>query len=559
MSENIRIFALGGMDENGKCLYVIEVNRDIFIIESGLKYPDRTNPGVDAIIPNFDYLKENKDRVKAYIITHGHDDQFGSLPFIYRDVPAPIYASEATIAIIKAYSKRLQLENNYQFISIKPTENIKIAGREFDFFQTVHSIMDSSGFAMATDQGYIVYSGDFIVEYNANKNYKHDLNALARIAEKNILILLSESAGAEKPGYTSPTHRLAPHIANAMQEAKGRVFISLFNQSVYNLEEVLQLCVSLGKKIIFYDNETADYIKTFTDFGGIVIPKNNVSSIDDLLRVRAQDVVVIMMSPGERIYNKIAELATGDNEDKRVVLGAGDTFIVACPSAPAFEVLATDAVDELYRTGVDVLNIKRKQISSMHAQEEDLKMMLSLLKPRFYLPIKGDYRQLIANAKIAVGMGVGLSHNNIFVLDNGMVLSISEGKGRILNAIDNVKCGDILIDGIGVGDVGATVISERQKLSDDGVIVMGVTVSKSLKKVVAGPDVQMRGFIFVKESDNIIKEITNIFVNGVNDYLNNQRGTIEDLRTQLADKCLRYVRRDTGKNPLIIPIVVEID
>lgn len=559
MSETIKIFALGGMDENGKCLYVIEVNADIFVVECGLKYPDRTNPGVDAIISDYSYLKENKDRVKAYIITHGHDDQIGSLPFVYRDVPAPIYASEATIAIIKAYTKRLTLDIPYQFMPIKPTGTVTIAGREFDFFQTVHAIMDSSGFAMSTDQGYIVYSGDFIVEYNSNKNYKFDMPALARIAEKNILLLMSESSGADKPGYTSPDHRLTPHIANVIQEAKGRVFISLYNQSVYNLEEVLTVCLSLNKKIIFYDDETANFIKTFTDFGGIVIPKNNLSSIDDLLRIRAQDVVVIMMGPGERVYNKIAELATGELDDKRVVLGPEDTFIVACPSAPAFEVLATDAVDELYRTGVNVVNIKRKQIAAMHAQEEDLKMMISLLKPHFYLPIKGDYRQLIANAKLAFGMGVGLSHNNIFVLDNGMVLAISEGKGRVLNAIDNIKVGDVLIDGIGIGDVSSTVITERQKLSDDGVIVMAVTVSKSAKKIVAGPDVQMRGFVFVKESDNILKEITNIFINGVNDFLTNPRSSWDDAKIGIADKALRFVRRETGKNPLILPNVVEID
>lgn len=559
MSEIIRVFALGGMDENGKCLYIIEVNKDLFVIEAGLKYPDRTNPGVDAIIPDYSFLKENKDRVKAYIITHGHDDQIGSLPFIYRDVPAPIYASAATIAIIKAYSKRLNIENNYQFFPVLPTSTFKVAGREFNFFQTVHAIMDSSGFAIATDQGYVVYSGDFLVEYNANKNYKHDLNALARIAEKDILLLLSESAGADKPGYTSPNHRLTPHISNLLQDAKGRVFIALFNQSVYNFEEVVALCVSSGKKIIFYDNETADFIKTFTDFGGINIPKANLASLDDLLRLRAQDIVVVMMSPGERVYNKIAELATHENEDKRVVVGPGDTFIVACPSAPAFEILATDAVDELYRTGADVVNIKRKQIASMHAQEEDLKMMLSLLKPRFYLPIKGEYRQLIANAKIAVGMGVGLSHNNIFVMDNGMVLQIENRKGRILPALDNIKSGDLLIDGIGVGDVGATVISERQKLSDDGVIVMGLTVSKTENKIVAGPDVQMRGFVFVKESDNILRELTSLFVNGVTDYLTNPKGSMDDLKTTIADKCFRYVRRETGKSPMILPIVVEID
>ncbi len=560
MSTPIRVFALGGLDENGKCLFVIDLNHDLFVIEAGLKYPDATHPGIDAIIPNFDYLVTNKDRVRAYIITHGHDDQMGALPYLYRKVPAPIYGSNATIALIKQFSEKFKSNLNYEFRPIKPTDHVNISGYQFDFFQTVHSIMDTSGFSISTPYGNIVYSGDFIIEHNANKNYKHDFNALAKIAERDTLLLLTESGGADKPGYTSPNHRLLPHLSLPFQEATGRIFIALYNQSVYNLEEAINYAFSQGKKIIFYDKETEDYIRTFQEFGSLTLPKDKIILRENHLRMPPQDLVILMMGSGEEIYKKIGVLAIGENEDKTLKIRVGDTFIAAAPSAPGIEILATDAIDELYRSGANVVNITRKKISSMHAQEEDLKTLISLLKPKYYMPVKGEYVELVANAKLAVSMGIGLNHLNTFLMDNGMVLEINDGKARVLNhELDLINTGDVLIDGLGVGDVRTNVITERQQLADDGVIVMGITISKKLKQIIAGPDIQMRGFVFIKDSENVLKELIAIYKEGIQDYLSKSFVLLDDTRQQIIDKSLRFIRRETGKRPLVIPIIIDID
>ncbi|MFA6942530.1 MAG: ribonuclease J [Bacilli bacterium] len=560
MTETVRIFALGGLDEDGKNLYVLEAGNDIFIIEAGAKYPDSSKPGIDCIIANYDYLLKNKGRVRAYIITHGHDDLIGALPYMYKDIPAPIYASKATIMMIEGFTKRRAMDIKYNFVEIEPSSRITIANRTVRFFQTCHAMMLSSGVAIKTEQGYVVYSGDFLVEYNANPHYRHDLNALAKIAERPILALLSESEGAEKAGYTSPNHRLTPHITAPFQDSQGRVFISLYNQSTYHLEEIIDMVKKHHKKLYLYDEYVRDYFARFNSIGMLKIPQINLVSPDDLLRVRKNDMVILMMAQGDDLYREIEALANGENEDKRIVLNPEDTFIVAAPPAPNFELLATDAIDCLYQTGVKVYEINRKMMSPMHASEEDLKMMISLLKPQYYIPVKGEYKQLMANAKLAVGMDVQLSHNNIFLLDNGMTIKFTEGKARLYAAGDEVvPTGDLYIDGTGVGDTTSTVLDDRTILSDDGVIVMGIAVSKSAAKVVAGPDIQMRGFVFVRENDAIINELTKLLVTSVNDFLKKGSFNADKCAEDISERAKRFVWRETRRSPMILPLISVVD
>jgi ribonuclease J len=289
------------------------------------------------------------------------------------------------------------------------------------------------------------------------------------------------------------------------------------------------------------------------------LPKDKVVLRENLLRMPPQDLVILMMAPGEKVYKKIGELSIGENEDRTFKIGAGDTFIVAAPVAPAIEVLATNAIDDLYRSGALVVNITRKMITSMHAQEEDIKTLISLLTPKYYMPIKGQYVELVANAKLAVSMNVGLNHMNTFLMDNGMVLEINDGKAKVLaSELDQIATGDVLIDGLGVGDVRKDVITERQQLADDGVIVMGITISKKDKTIVAGPDIQMRGFVFVKDSENVLRELIAIYKEAINEYLSKNFLLLDDVKQGIVDKALRYIRRETGKRPLVVPIIVDV-
>lgn len=557
MADKIRIFALGGLDEIGKNMTAIEINGELFIADAGLKIPDSSVPGIDNIIPDYTYLKENKERIKAFIITHGHDDQMGALPYVYKDIQAPIYATKPTIAMITALTTKLKLDNKYLFRAIEPSSLVTIGNRKVQFFQTAHSIMGSCGFAIETDQGYIVYSGDFIVEYNINQMFKHDLNALAKIAEKDVLILMSESSNADKPGYTSPTHRITPHLLRPFQEAKGKIFVALYTNSIYNLTETIRLAVAMKKKIIFYKNkETQDLVGTLNSLGEPLVNKASLGTVEDILRIRTQDIVVILLGHREDLFHEIEMLGTGECEDRLVRLNPQDTFIVAAPPVNGIETMATAAIDELYRTGAQILNISRKMLASMHAQEEDLKTMISLLKPKYYLPLRGEYRHLLANAKVALGMNMNYSHLNTFILDNGMILAIESGKAKVLES--SIHVGDLMVDGIGVGDVGGAVIDDRQKLSDDGVIIMALAISRVDKKIVAGPDIQMRGFMFVKDSEVLLKELTRILIDNVESCLaSGQR--LEEIKSLVHEKALRSVRKETGKDPMILPLIVEIN
>ena len=558
MEDKIKVFALGGLDEDGKNLQVVEINNDIFVIECGIRFPDKTTPGIDYVIPDFDYLKKNRERVKAYILTHGHDDEIGALPYIHKIVPAPIYGSDVTLVMVRSFFDHIRFDaSKLDLRAVKPTSDVVIAGRVFHFFHTAHNIAESMGVAIETTLGNVVFTGDYVVENNASENYLHDMNAIARIAEKETVLLMTESNYADRLGYTAPKYKITPLLSSFIEEVKGRLFIALFSRNIYNIDEIINLAVKMRKKIAFYDSETADIFKDMQKVNQLMIPKYNFVSIEDINRVRASETIVLMCGFGDRLFKKIATLANGLQEDRRIVLTPDDTFVVAAPASPNVEAIATAAIDDLYRSGVKVKALGKKDILKMHASEEDIKMVVATLKPKYYLPVKGSYRHLLANAQLVLGMGLKLSHKNVFVLDNGMVLQITKERAQILS--EKVKVGDLLIDGKGIGDVEGGVINERQQLSDDGVVVLGVTVSKSKRQVVAGPDVQMRGFVFLKDADTILKEVTKIFLSAVNDGLNKANYRISEIQNTASEAIIRYVRRANGKNPMVLPLIIEID
>lgn len=556
--EKIKVFALGGLDECGKNMYVMEVGEDIYIIEAGYKYPDKTSPGIDLIIPNYQYILDHKDQIRGIIISHGHMDEMGALAYIFRDhdLDIPIYGTSVTHAMIRLHARRLGFHNNYRFFEIKNSDHIRIGSHEFQFFQTAHMIAGSIGFSLHTEQGEIVYSGEFIVEFNNHPKYKLDINQIAKIAERDVLLLMSESRYADHPGYTAPSHRVTPLIQKTFQDAPGRTLVALYEHNIYNLNEVVRLAIDSNKKMIFYGKDAQEILETLNSVGEFMIPKNNLATMDDIFRIREQNIVIILLGNRDTLYRQIELLATGESEEKKLTIQPSDTFFVIAPPQIGTETLAVSAIDEIYRTGANVVNITKKQIASMHAQEEDLKTMLSLLKPRYYMPISGEFRHILANARVAVSMNQGYTHLNTFVLDNGMVLAFENRKPLPLQ--ETVPVSDLLVDGSGVGDVGDIVLTDRQKLADDGVICMALTVSKTEKRVIAGPDVQMRGFVLVKDSETLLHELADTFSDIVNEQLRKD-GNMETAKQNTYEKAIRMVRKSTGKDPMILPLIVEIE
>ncbi len=560
MQDKIKFFALGGLDENGKNMFVVEINDNIFIIEAGIKYPDKHTPGVDIIVPDCSYILENKDRVKAYIISHGHDDQMGALPYVYKNIPAPIYCSRETKIMIERKTKDygLLLDSKYDFNLVKDADTVSIAGVNFTFIAMTHSTPGALAIAIETSEGYIVYTSDFVVDFGAINLHRMNLSLLAKIAEKGTLLLLSESCAAEKIGNASPKHKITPHINSLFQDSNGRIFISIYSQNAYNMREVIDLAIKTNKKLLFLNQDDYELISEL-EYKDNPLPRDSVIKFEDINRVAEKDLLVIISGTGEEIFKNLIDLSTGSYDGRSLEFKDTDTFVIASPSVSGTEVISINALDDVYKTGVNVKYLSRKDIASMHAQEEDLKMMLSLLKPKYYLPVKGDFKSLMANAKIALNSSLGFNHNNIFIFDNGTILNIENGKAKP-DFKNSIKTGDILVNANSVGQINDIVIQERQKMARDGVIILSISVSMEDKEIVAGPDVQMRGFIFLKDSENIVKQITQIFIEQVEVYLTGYyEGNKEVLIEKIKDRVYRYVRKETGKTPLIFPNILEID
>ena len=559
MEDIIKVSALGGLDENGRDCYVIEINNDIFVIDAGLALPDKTIPGVDYLLANAQYLINNKDRIRAYIMTHAHDENMGALKYFYDDAPAPIYCTRFTKHVIETQFNFNALRIPLEFEVVPPTSSQKIAGRNVHFFQTSHNAAYSFGVAIETTKGNIVFTSDFIVDYSVKTPaYIFDMKALSILSEKPTFLLMSESKGANYEGYCSPRHRVIPLIERYFKTNR-RIFINCFWQNFFRISEIIDLCLENNKKIFFYNDFTRRIMKMLMDFNPTRIPASIVVNKEDLLRVREQELVILMLGRGEELYKELVNIADGTGEDKRVRLNHRDIFINAALPTPTLETIATRSIDYLYRTGADVIWIKKNQITAMHPRQDDLKFFLSVLKPRYYLPVRGNFINLMANAKLALSMGIGLNHTNVFILDNGMQLCFNElGRPSILpNNPATMPTHPILVDGSGVStNVAENIVNDRRQLSVDGEVVIAVTVSEAEKRIIAGPDCQMRGFVYVKEAEPLLKSIANIFVDEVTTALSVNNINFENVKASAQERIRRFIKRENGREPMNIPNIV---
>ena len=555
MSNKVRIFSLGGLDENGKNMYVLEINEDIFVFEAGIKYPEKYMPGIDMIIPKYDYLLEHKDKIKAIFISHGHDHVMAALPYITKDIKAPIFCSKVTNRLIDDTTQRLGFTPNYNYHIVNAGDEIEISGHKVVFFATTHSISQSLGIAVETGDGYVVYTGNFIIDYGTLPQYKTDINFISRLGDKKVLCLLAESNGSDKDGFTSPKHKLTPVVESVFAQATGRIVFSMHAQNIFGIREILDLAVKYKRKILIYNKQVENLYKhPLTEYATSSIPQSYFLKLDEANRPGNENIVIIISEIGERLIHALSKVVGGGS--RHVILRPTDTFIVANKPLAGLEMLQTKVVDDIYRAGCKVINISKKQVVSMHPHAEDLKMMISLLRPKYYMPVDGPYNKLIANAQVAVEMNAGYNHTNVFVYDNGMVAQFENGVYKGFQ--EQIETGDVMIDGLGVGDVGGSVITDRQKLAEDGVVILGITVDTKNKEVVAGPDVQMRGVIFLKDADDFVTNLIKLFEETVVEYLNEDTISFPETKVKIRDKIHFFIRKSTGKEPLIMPVIIEI-
>lgn len=548
----IRIFALGGLDEDGKNMYIVENGNDIFAIECGMKYPGADQLGIEMIIPDFEYLKENADRVKGVFITHGHDDVIGALANLLKEVKVPVYMAPLTAKLFDRRAKKEGLKD-YEIHRVRRNGQFKIGQTEIRTFGTTQSIADGFGVAIRTEDGYVVYTSEFIVDYDTKTDaFKFDMTDIMEIGRRGVLVLLSESVGATREGHSAPQHRITKILEPYFEDAKGRIIVTTYSQNLYRVIELVELANRFNRKVMIYDDELRSLMQDMANLGyyripaGLdIAPQNFDNNLDNTL--------ILVAGNGKTIFKKMHNIAT--HEDNVIQLRPSDTVIIASPAVPGTEREESSMEDDLYKETPNVFAVDAKRAFSMHASIEDLKMMLFLLNPQYYIPVKGEYRQLISNANIALDMGYPA--NNIIVLDNGQIATIEDG--TVARKFDSIDVDDVFVNGNENLDAGGMVLKDREVLSTDGAIIVGVVVNHVTKQIIGGPDVQSRGVIYLKDADYIIKEIGKIMENVINTAA--EAGTYDNMncRAEARDKISRYVMKETGKKPMILPAIVEIN
>ena len=545
--------ALGGLDEDGKNMYLVEIDGDIFVLEAGLKYPSESEQlGIEYIIPDFTYLIEHKDRVKGIFISHGHDDVMSAIGHLLSQIDIEVYATALTAKLLEDEFKHHKLKNKHVHV-VKRDDTFKVAGHTVHTFPVMQSIADGVGFAFETDSGLIVYTSEFIFDYDfLNQAFSMNINALSDLGKQNVLVLMSESTGSKRSGYTAPKHRITDHVEHYFEEPDRRILITLYRQNLFRIMEVLELAAKYNRRVFFYNDEHIKLLKTVDDLGYYKVPRGVIMTREEFDNDR-KDVVVVVSGSGNQVFKLMNNIAIG--EDDVVELRKQDIVLIVSPVVPGTEKDATTMENDLYKADVIIVKLNAKEVLSMHASIEDLKMMLYLIRPKYYLPIKGEYSDLVSNADIAVDMGY--TPDKIIILDNGQFATF-EGS-RLASTGDQIELEDKAIDASDMRNVSGMVLRDREKLSTDGAIICGVVLDFKTKKVIGGPDIQSRGVIYLKDADHILAEIGNILISTIEK--NVEEGTYDNMqvRSEVRDLISRYVMRTTGKAPMILPAIVEIN
>lgn len=550
-NKSIKIIALGGVGEIGKNMYLVEVDKDIFVIDAGLMFPEDEMLGIDIVIPDISYLVENKERVKAVILTHGHEDHIGALSYILRQLDAPIYGTRLTNALANAMLKEQDYFGPANFIEVDSETVIDMKSVEISFFRTNHSIPDSIGVCIHTSEGSIVYTGDFKFDQAATALYKPDIGRMARIGDEGVLCLLSDSTEAEKPGYTTSEAIVAREMSNAFYNAPARIIAACFASDINRIQHIFDAAKESGRKVAVVGKSLEKIYHIALDLGYLEVEDDLIIPITEINDFTDQELVVLMTgSQGEPIeaLQKMAK-----QTHRHINIKQGDTVLIAANPLRGSEIFLYKTVDMLFRAGANVISGKRTIHVSSHGSQEELKFMINLMKPKFFIPVHGEFRMLKAHSKIA--KECGLQDEQIYILNRGEIVEIKEDK---LNPGGKVSSGNILIDGIGVGDVGNIVLRDRKLLSQDGILIVVVTLTKQEKKIISGPEIISRGFVYVRESEKLLDESTKMVREIVEKNTAKESFDWSSLKQDVRDELNRYLFEKTKRRPMILPIIMEV-
>lgn len=544
----IKIFSLGGLNENGKNMYVVEVDKDIFVMDAGLKYADEHMLGIDYIIPNIDYLIANKKRIKGIFLTHGHFENNGAIADFVKELSGiNIYGSKITIDLLKK-----ELENNKlstkNLVMIQAYKNINFGKVKIFPVSLSHSIPDNFGYAIYTKNGVIFYASDFVFDSMMRDSYQADIGKLAYIGKQGVLCLLTESIYASKSGYTAPNHRISGLIRETLNKVNGRIIFNVLSSHLYRIQELFNEVSKTDKKIVIMGKKLQNIVDYAIENKYLSISKD---LIGDLSNINDKNVVILTSNDRENTYSVIKKIVNG--YDKFIKLNNTDTIFLATPIYEGREKTFYKLLDDISKLDVDVVTLSNDYLSH-HASSEDLMMMIDLMKPKYYFPIKGEYRFQVANASLAEKAGI--NPKNIILKENGCVANFVNGK--LVDDYNRVPVGDILIDGDSSDDIGEIVLRDREMLSNNGIIIISATLSKKGKNLLAGPEILTRGFVYVRDSVELIETMKEMCTTIINDNVHDNYVDYSKIKNSIREVLSKYLSNQTGNKPMIISVLQEI-
>lgn len=545
----IKIFALGGLNENGKNMYVVNVDDNIFVFDAGLKYPTANMLGVDYIIPKFDYLIENKKKIKGIFLTHAHDGNIGAMPDIMKELPdVPVYATKFTMTVLKMELEKYNIEAT-NLKEIRPHSKLDIANFSIFPITVTHSIPETVAFVLYTNDGAIVYATDFVFDSTMLGAYKTDIGKLAYVGKQGVLCLLAESSYAYREGHTSPKHRISKEVWDLLNQTDERVIISIFPEHVYRIQEIFDSVARTKRKIVLMGRKLQRLVNYAKEFNYLHYDEN---MIGDLSNINDKDVVILTADDKEKSFASLEKIIS--RYDKYITLKEGDTVFIAEPIYPGNEKKVAKIMDDLSRLDVDVVTLPFKNHVLHHPSSEDLMQMINLMNPKYYFPIKGEYRYQYMNA--AVAEQAGLDKDKVLLKQNGDVINFVNGK--LVDKPEHINADEILIDGNSSDDIGNLVLKDRELLSKNGIVIVSATIDRKTKKIIADPQILTRGFIYVKDNLDIVEKTEAISKEVIEECIKGKKVDFTGIKVKIRERLSTYFNEETGSVPMIITVILEI-
>lgn len=549
-SSGLKIIPLGGLEQIGMNITAFEYEDSIVVVDCGLSFPEDDMLGIDLVIPDVTYLKNNIEKVKGFVITHGHEDHIGALPYVLRDINVPIYATKLTMGIIENKLKEHNLTGTTKRKVVKFGQSINLGQFRIEFIKTNHSIVDAAALAIYSPAGIVVHTGDFKVDYTPVFGDAIDLQRFAEIGKKGVLALMCDSTNAERPGFTPSERTVGKTFDILFEEHKNtRIIIATFASNVDRVQQIINSAYKFGRKVVVEGRSMVNIIDTATNLGYLNVPDNTLIDIEQLKNYPVEKTVII--TTGSQGESMAALSRMAEDNHRKISIGPTDTVIFSSHPIPGNEKAVTNVINELLLKGADVI-FQDVHVSG-HACQEEIKLIYTLVHPKYAIPVHGEFKHLKAQAKIASELGIAKDH--IFILHSGDVLELSEEKAQITG---KVPVGDILVDGLGVGDVGNIVLRDRQHLAEDGIMIVVLGLDGASDELVSGPDIVSRGFVYVRESDELMEEARIVVNDAVEGCLSRGVADWGKLKSSIKDSLGDYVWKKTKRRPMILPIIMEV-